>query len=177
MLADAGYQVVLPDLRGYGDSSKPSYSADNKNYSFRAMGQDLVEVMAHLGHDRFLAAGHDRGARVLHRMCLDHAEAVKKAALLDVAPTLTMYDNTSKAAFAIKYVWWFGYDSMLTRTLVAARTRLVRITTELSNQIRGLMKTFGLIVPRSKGGTFEAHVQRLLEEQDGLEQAPRFSTQ
>ncbi len=61
-----------------------------------------------------------------------------------------------------------GYDSMLIRTLVAARTRLVRITTELSNQIRGLMKTFGLVVPRSKGGTFEAEVQRLLAGQEAL---------
>src|SRR5271155_4477758 len=61
-----------------------------------------------------------------------------------------------------------GYDSMLARTLVAARTRLVRITTELSNQIRGLMKTFGLIVPPAKGGKFESHVQRLLIDQEGL---------
>jgi transposase len=61
-----------------------------------------------------------------------------------------------------------GFDSMLTRTLVAARTRLVRMTTELSNQIRGLMKTFGLIVPAGKGSMFETHVQSLLADQDGL---------
>jgi transposase len=61
-----------------------------------------------------------------------------------------------------------GYDSMLVRTLVAARSRLVQITTELSNQIRGLMKTFGLVLPRGKGGTFEAEVQRLLAGQDEL---------
>ena len=56
-----------------------------------------------------------------------------------------------------------GFDSMLTRTLVAARNRLVRITTELSNQIRGLMKTFGVVVPPGKGGSFDANVRRLLE--------------
>ena len=57
---------------------------------------------------------------------------------------------------------------MLTRTLVAARTRLVRITTELSNQIRGVMKTFGLLVPAGKGNTFEKHVRSLLAQQDAL---------
>jgi pimeloyl-ACP methyl ester carboxylesterase len=84
-LADAGYSVIVPDLRGYGDTSKPPYSPDSRNYSFRAMGQDLVEVMSHYGHGRFMAAGHDRGGRVLHRMCLDYPDAVQKAAVLDIA--------------------------------------------------------------------------------------------
>ena len=66
----------------------------------------MVEVMAHLGHPAFMVAGHDRGARVIHRMCLDYPKAVQKAAVLDIAPTLTMYDDTSKE-FATKYVWWF----------------------------------------------------------------------
>ncbi len=105
-LADAGYCIVLPDLRGYGDSSKPGYSPQSRDYSFRAMAQDMVEVMAHLGHATFMVAGHDRGGRVVHRMCLDHPEAVQKAAVLDVAPTLTMYDGTNKE-FATRYVWWF----------------------------------------------------------------------
>ena len=105
-LVDAGYRVVVPDLRGYGDSSKPDYSPQSQDYSFRAMGQDMVEVMSQLGHPSFMVAGHDRGGRVVHRMCLDHPDAVQKAAVLDVAPTLTMYDDTSKE-FATKYVWWF----------------------------------------------------------------------
>ena len=105
-LADAGYRVVLPDLRGYGDSSKPDYSPRSANYSFRSMGQDLVDVMAQLGCPTFMAAGHDRGGRVLHRMCLDHPDVVRKAAVLDIAPTLTMYDDTNKD-FATSYVWWF----------------------------------------------------------------------
>jgi haloacetate dehalogenase len=105
-LVDAGFFVVLADLRGYGDSSKPGYSPQSRDYSFRAMGQDMVEVMSRLGHVSFMAAGHDRGGRVLHRMCLDYPDAIQKAAVLDVAPTLTMYDGTNKA-FATKYVWWF----------------------------------------------------------------------
>src|SRR3984885_2816796 len=100
------YTVVLPDLRGYGDSSKPGYSEDHRNYSFRAMALDQVEVMRQLGHERFLVAGHDRGGRVAHRLCLDHPGVVEKVALLDVAPTLTMYEQTTKE-FATKYVWWF----------------------------------------------------------------------
>ncbi len=100
------YTVVLTDLRGYGDSSKPEAGPDSSNYSFRPMGDDQIEVMAHLGFKRFLLAGHDRGGRVAHRMCLDHPEAIEKVAVLDIAPTLTMYDSTNKE-FAEKYVWWF----------------------------------------------------------------------
>ena len=100
------YMVVLPDLRGYGDSSKPDYSPEHANYSFRAMAQDQIEVMAHFGHKRFMVAGHDRGGRVVHRLCLDHPDAVAKASVLDIAPTLTMYNDTNKE-FATKYVWWF----------------------------------------------------------------------
>ena len=104
-LADA-YTVVVPDLRGYGDSSKPDYSPRSESYSFRSMARDMVEVMAHFGHATFMVAGHDRGGRVVHRMMLDHPDAVLKGAVLDVAPTLTMYNDTSKE-FATKYVWWF----------------------------------------------------------------------
>lgn len=100
------YQVVLTDLRGYGDSSKPEGGDNHVNYSFRAMAQDQVEVMQQLGHKRFFLAGHDRGGRCAHRLCLDHPDAVEKAAFLDIAPTLTMYQDTNKE-FATRYVWWF----------------------------------------------------------------------
>jgi haloacetate dehalogenase len=100
------YKVVLADLRGYGDSSKPEGGDNHINYSFRAMAQDQVDVMRQLGHSRFFLAGHDRGGRVSHRLCLDHPEAVEKVAFLDIAPTLTMYQDTSKE-FATRYVWWF----------------------------------------------------------------------
>jgi haloacetate dehalogenase len=100
------YTVVLTDLRGYGDSSKPDGGPRHENYSFRAMAQDQVEVMKQLGYDTFLLGAHDRGARVAHRMCLDHPDAVRKVCLLDIAPTLTMYRETNQE-FATKYMWWF----------------------------------------------------------------------
>ena len=100
------YRLVCPDLRGYGDSSKPVGEADHANYSKRAMADDLVGVMQALGHDRFDVVGHDRGGRVAHRLAVDHPEAVTKLCVLDIAPTLTMYDRTS-FAFAQAYWHWF----------------------------------------------------------------------
>ena len=100
------YTVILPDLRGYGDSSKPEGGENSANYSFRAMALDQVEVMRHYGFERFYVAGHDRGGRAVHRLCLDHPQSVLKATVMDVAPTLTMYRDTNKE-FATKYVWWF----------------------------------------------------------------------
>jgi haloacetate dehalogenase len=70
------------------------------------MAQDQVEVMRHFGHSKFLIASHDRGARVAHRLCLDHPTSVRKVCFMDIIPTLTMYRDTSKE-FATKYMWWF----------------------------------------------------------------------
>jgi haloacetate dehalogenase len=100
------FTVVAPDLRGYGDSSKPEDGPDHYNYSKRAMAQDLVEVMDTLGYQEFFVVGHDRGGRVAHRMTLDHPHRVKKLAVLDIAPTYTMYMTTDKA-FATAYYHWF----------------------------------------------------------------------
>jgi haloacetate dehalogenase len=100
------FSVVVPDLRGYGDSGKPHGGERHENYSFRAMAQDQVDVMRHYGHERFLVVAHDRGARVAHRLCLDHPKRVEKACLMDIAPTLTMYRGTNQE-FATKYMWWF----------------------------------------------------------------------
>jgi haloacetate dehalogenase len=100
------FTVVLTDLRGYGDSSKPAGGARHANYSFRAMAQDQVEVMRHLGHESFYVGSHDRGARATHRLCLDHPEAVRKVCFMDIVPTLRMYRDTS-IEFATKYMWWF----------------------------------------------------------------------
>jgi haloacetate dehalogenase len=94
--------IVVADLRGYGDSEKP----DPGDYSKRAMARDQVEAMAALGFDRFAVVGHDRGARVVHRLCLDHPERVSRAAVLDICPTATMYAATDKA-FATAYYHWF----------------------------------------------------------------------
>ena len=100
------FTVVVPDLRGYGQSGRPSDGDGHRNYSFRAMAQDQIDVMRHFGHERFLVAAHDRGARVTHRMLLDHPANVERACLIDIAPTLTMYRETSQE-FATRYMWWF----------------------------------------------------------------------
>ena len=100
------FSVVVPDLRGYGASGKPEGGERHENYSFRAMATDQVDVMRHYGHERFLVLAHDRGARVAHRLCLDHPESVEKVCLLDIAPTLTMYQETNQE-FATRYMWWF----------------------------------------------------------------------
>ena len=101
------FTVVCTDLRGYGDSSKPEPVADHANYSFRAMAQDNVEVMAKLGFTRFAAAGHDRGARVLYRMCLDHPDKVTRAAIIDIIPTHHLLNHVSRAWSLFSWHWFF----------------------------------------------------------------------
>lgn len=100
------HTVVCADLRGYGDSSKPPGGPDHVNYSKRVMAQDMVGVMRALGHERFHVVGHDRGARVAHRLARDHGERVRSLAVLDISPTLKMYESTSMA-FARAYYHWF----------------------------------------------------------------------
>ena len=100
------YTVVCADLRGYGDSAKPKGLPDHSNYSKRAMAQDMVEVMAALGHASFHVVGHDRGGRVAHRLARDHAKRVRSLTVLDISPTLKMYQSTNKA-FATAYYHWF----------------------------------------------------------------------
>ncbi|UTW07946.1 alpha/beta fold hydrolase [Pseudomonas benzenivorans] len=100
------FHLVCPDLRGYGDSSKPPSSADHAAYSKRAMAQDMVEVMEQLGHREFYVAGHDRGARVAHRMALDHPQRVRKLCVMDIVPTRYMFEHTDQA-FASGYYHWF----------------------------------------------------------------------
>jgi haloacetate dehalogenase len=101
------FTVVCIDLRGYGDSEKPPGAADHSGYSFRAMAQDQVEVMAALGFDRFMAAGHDRGARVLARMTLDHPEKVAKAAILDIVPQHYLFNHVTQKWATGSYHWFF----------------------------------------------------------------------
>lgn len=100
------YFIVCPDLRGYGDSSKPRGEENHKNYSKKAMANDMTELMHNLGYDEFYLAGHDRGARVTHRMCLDYPHIVKKASVLDIAPTFHMFLN-SDMNFSTGYYHWF----------------------------------------------------------------------
>ena len=100
------FTVVAADLRGYGDSSKPRGDADHANYAKRAMAQDMVDAMAGLGYPAFRVLAHDRGARVAHRMAVDHPDRVLRLATLDIAPTLAMYEKTNRE-FATQYYHWF----------------------------------------------------------------------
>jgi len=102
-----GHTVVAPDLRGYGDSSRPPEGDDHGGYSFRSMAADQVAVMRSLGHERFAVVGHDRGARVAHRMTLDHPEVVTRLAVLDIVPTLHVYEHVDKALATAYYHWFF----------------------------------------------------------------------
>jgi len=100
------YTVVLADLRGYGDSGKPEPDADHYLYSKREMAQDQYELMLALGFKQFSVIAHDRGARVAHRLALDHPQAIKRMVLMDIAPTLSMYQQTNEE-FARAYWHWF----------------------------------------------------------------------
>ena len=102
------FEVICPDLRGYGGSFKPPATADHAPYAKRAMAADAVAVMAHFGHARFAIAGHDRGARVGHRLALDHPERVEKLAVLDIVPTLANLERTDMAR-ALAYYHWFWF--------------------------------------------------------------------
>lgn len=101
------FTVVCTDLRGYGDSGKPPGGADHAGYSFRAMAEDQVAVMRALGFERFHAAGHDRGARVLHRMCLDHPDRVASAALLDILPQHHLLNHVTRGWGIFSWHWFF----------------------------------------------------------------------
>lgn len=105
-LVEAGYQVIAPDLRGYGDSDKPESHPSHLPYSKRVMAADQIALMKHLGHEVFSVVGHDRGGRVAHRLALDFPDAVERLIVLDIAPTQTMYAQTNQE-FATRYFWWF----------------------------------------------------------------------
>lgn len=115
------FTVVMMDLRGYGDSGRPGATAGHGAHSKREMARDALAVMRHHGFERFQVLAHDRGARVAHRLGLDHAEAVENMMLLDIAPTLAMYEGTTEA-FARAYWHWFFLiqPSPLPETLIAS---------------------------------------------------------
>jgi len=101
------FTLVIPDLRGYGDSSKPPPGPDQIAYSKRALAQDQAETMSALGFDRFMVAGHDRGARVAHRLVRDHAERIERVALLDIVPTLYRFETIDAKAARGSFHWFF----------------------------------------------------------------------
>ena len=115
------YTVVCADLRGYGDSSKPKGLPGHLNYSKRAMALDMVEVMESLGYVAFHVVGHDRGGRVAHRMARDHGRRLRSLTVLDISPTLKMYQSTS-LPFAKAYYHWFFLiqQAPLPETMVAS---------------------------------------------------------
>lgn len=102
----SAFDVVCPDLRGYGRSDKPATDPAHMPYSKRVMAEDMVAVMQALGHEKFHVAAHDRGGRVAHRMGLDHPDRVTAMTILDIAPTREMYAHTD-ADFARAYWHWF----------------------------------------------------------------------
>lgn len=101
------FTVVAPDIRGYGDSSKPDGGADHSAYSFRAMGQDFFEVMEELGFGVFAIAGHDRGARIGFRMALDRPERITRFSALDIIPTHHLLTNITLGWGLESYHWFF----------------------------------------------------------------------
>ncbi len=100
------YALVVPDLRGYGDSDKPRGAPDHSTYSKRAMAADMAALMSQLGFERYGVCGHDRGGRVAHRLALDRPAAVARMMVLDISPTATMYERTDMQ-FARAYYHWF----------------------------------------------------------------------
>ncbi len=120
------FTVVAADLRGYGDSSKPEGGEDHIAYSKREMARDQVELMRALGFERFDLLAHDRGARVSHRLAMDHPQAVRRLILLDIAPTLAMYSQTDET-FARAYWHWFFLirPAPLPETLLEADPELI----------------------------------------------------
>ena len=115
------HTVVLADLRGYGDSSHPASTADHASYSKRAMAADQVGLMHDLGFDRFSVVGHDRGARVAHRLCLDRPEVVTRVALLDIVPTRHVFAHVDRALAQTYYHWFFlSQDPDLPEHLIGA---------------------------------------------------------
>jgi haloacetate dehalogenase len=102
----AAYTVVAADLRGYGDSSKPSDGDNHVNYSKRATALDQIEVMRHFGFERFCVVGHDRGARVAHRMTLDHPDRITQLAVIDVIPMYYVYTHVTLEIIQAYYSWF-----------------------------------------------------------------------
>lgn len=119
------YNIVLPDLRGYGASSKPK--DDVAHYAKSAMARDCIAVMDGLGFGSgvpFFVCAHDRGARVAHKLCVDHPSRVRKAIFLDICPTLAMYEATNLELAKSYFHWFFLIQrSPLPETLILGAPR------------------------------------------------------
>ena len=100
------FSVIVADLRGYGSSFVLESDSKHLNYSKREMANDMVQLMNKLGYSKFSIAGHDRGGRVAHRLARDHRKKVIAMSVLDICPTLDMYEKT-EMNFAKAYFHWF----------------------------------------------------------------------
>jgi haloacetate dehalogenase len=120
VLAARGWHVLAPDLRGYGDSTAPAWVPDGEAHSFRAMARDVTRLMDHLGVPRAHILGHDRGARVAHRLALDHPARVTSLALMDIAPTLHLLDHFDLPLGRAYWHWTFlAQPAPFPETLIA----------------------------------------------------------
>ena len=141
----AEFTLVIPDLRGYGDSAKPPAGSDSANYAKRALAQDQVETMAALGFERFAVAGHDRGARVAHRLARDHAERVERLALLDIVPTLYRFETIDQKAATASWHWFFLIQpGGLPERLIGAEPEFF-----LRHQLAGLLRDPAKLEPEA----------------------------
>jgi len=123
-LLEAQFTLVMPDLRGYGNSGKPPSEPDCSNQSKRAMARDMAELMHALGFEKYHVAAHDRGARVLHRLCLDYPERVQSACFMDIVPTATTFAMTNQALATAYFHWFFLIQAApLPESMIAADPR------------------------------------------------------
>jgi haloacetate dehalogenase len=150
------YTVVCPDLRGYGDSSKPKGLPDHSNYSKRAMALDMVEVMESLGFVAFHVVGHDRGARVAHRLARDHGRRVRTLTVLDISPTLKMYENTNMQFAKAYYHWFFLIQEAPLPERMLSAVGINYILTRLGRGKSG-MKVFNRRAMAEYARCFDAH--------------------
>lgn len=102
----ADHSIICPDLTGYGQTTKPPATPDHAPYAKRAMAQDIIDLLDHLGIADFALIGHDRGARVAHRLALDHPARVRTLTMLDIIPTIEHFERTDMR-FAMGYYHWF----------------------------------------------------------------------
>ncbi|MGY1831150.1 alpha/beta fold hydrolase [Geodermatophilus sp. SYSU D01180] len=131
------FTVVAPDLRGYGDSSKPAAVPGHESHGKRAMAEDCVVLMRRLGFDRFDVAGHDRGGRVAYRMALDHPHAVRRLTVMDVIPTGEVWARAD-ARFALGYWHWafLAQPHPLPEQLIGADPEFFLFDAEFGGAIR-----------------------------------------
>jgi haloacetate dehalogenase len=119
-IAARGWHVLAPDLRGYGDSTAPAWAPDGAGHSFRAMARDVARLMDHMGVPRAHILGHDRGARVAHRLALDHPDRVISLALMDIAPTLHLLEAFDLPLARAYWHWTFlAQPTPFPETLIA----------------------------------------------------------